>query len=93
VFKHVVHAYHVLSFKEGTAISYARERMLTHGETAYALRFVRCLNRMQAVSLPRFVADRALKGFPDITQPEKRKLFGQTLMRLMRGYVLRSKLP
>ncbi len=93
VFKHVTHAFHVLSFREGTAISYARERMLTNGDPAHALRFVRCLNRMQAVALPRFVANRALKGFPDITAPEKRKLVTDLYINLLRGFVSRSKLP
>ncbi len=93
VFKHVTHAFHVLSFREGTAISYARERMLTNGDPAHALRFVRCLNRMQAVALPRIVANRALKSFPDITAPEKRKLATDLYFNLLRGFVSRSKLP
>lgn len=93
VFKHVTHAFHVLSFREGTAISYARERMLTNGDPAHALRFVRCLNRMQAIALPRFVANRALKSFPDITALEKRKLVTDLYSNLVRGFVSRSKLP
>jgi hypothetical protein len=94
VFKHVNHAFLVLSFQESTARAYASERMLTNGDPAHALRFVRCLNRMQAVALPRFVADRALKGFPDITSPEKRKLVVDLYARLIRGFVpYRSKLP
>ena len=93
VFKHISFAFYVLSFKESTARAYANERMLTHGDTAHALRFVRCMNRMQAVALPRFVADRALKGFPDITAPEKRKLVTDLYVRLVSGFVYRSKLP
>jgi hypothetical protein len=93
VFKHVSFAFYVLSFKESTSRSYANERMLTHGETAHALRFVRCMNRMQAVALPRFVANRALKNFPDITAPEKRKLVTDLYVRLLSGFVTRSKLP
>ena len=93
VFKHVSFAFYVLSFKESTSRAYANERMVTHGDTPHALRFVRCMNRMQAVALPRFVADRALKGFPDITAPEKRKLVTELYVRLLSGFVTRSKLP
>jgi hypothetical protein len=90
VFKHLSHAFYVLSFKESTARAYANERMLTLGDVALALRFVRCMNRMQAIALPRFVADRALKGFPDITPPEKRKLVTHLYGHLVRGLASRS---
>jgi hypothetical protein len=91
VFKHVSHAFYVLSFQEGTAQAYANERMITLGDTALSLRFIRCLNRMQATTLPRFVVERALKSIPDITAPEKRKLATTIYGRLARGLVSRSR--
>jgi hypothetical protein len=90
VFKHVSHAFYVLSFRESTPRAYASERFLTNGDVALALRFMRCMNRMQAIALPRFVADRALKQFPDITPPEKRELVKTFVGRFVRGLVVRS---
>lgn len=91
VFKHVSHAFYVLTFQEGTAQAYANERMITLGDTSLSLRFMRCLNRMQAATLPRFVVERALKSVPDITAPEKRRLASTIYGRLARGLVSRSR--
>ncbi len=71
VFKHVTHAFIVLSFQEGTALAYARSRLILHGDPALAMRFVRCLNRLEAVVLPQFVARRALKSLPRLPWTEK----------------------
>jgi hypothetical protein len=91
VFKHVSHAFLVLTFQEGTAQAYANERMITLGDTSLSLRFMRCLNRMEAATLPRFVVLRALKSAPDITAPEKRRLASTIFGRLARGLVSRSR--
>ena len=71
VFKHVTHAFLVLTFQEGTARAYARSRLVLHGDPALAMRFVRCLNRLEGVVLPRFVARRALKTLPRLPWTEK----------------------
>jgi hypothetical protein len=61
VFKHVSHAFLVVTFQESTAIAFAHERAISHGDTALGMRFVRCLNRMQALTLPAPIVERALK--------------------------------
>lgn len=71
VFKHVAHAFGVLAFQESTAVAFANGRMIQRGDTALAMRLTRCLDRMQAVALPRAVAARALKQPPDLSGREK----------------------
>jgi len=65
-FKHVAHAFLVLSFQEGTARAFAANRMVADGEVAHAMTLVRCLGRMEALILPRWVAERALKRYPTL---------------------------
>jgi hypothetical protein len=64
-FKHIAHAFLVLSFQESTSRAFANDRMLLDGEVADAMRMVRCLNRLEAFILPKFVAEKALKRYPD----------------------------
>ncbi|WP_051789760.1 hypothetical protein [Endozoicomonas montiporae] len=62
----------MFSFQEGTAISFARDRMVAEGDLNYATKFVRILNRLEALILPRFIARRALKRYPhDLGLKEK----------------------
>jgi hypothetical protein len=72
IFKHITHAFMVFSFQESTAQAFANQRFITQGDAALSMRFTRCLNRVQAVSLPNFIASRALKALPPI--PFGRKL-------------------
>ncbi len=65
-FKHVTHAFLVLGFVEGTARAFANDRMTLGGDVAMAMRIVRCLNRMEVLVLPKFVARRAVKQYPDV---------------------------
>ncbi|MDR3453889.1 MAG: hypothetical protein P4L96_14030 [Rhodoferax sp.] len=60
-FKHLAHAFLVLSFQEGTVRAFANDRIVADGDLAYATRLVRCLNRMESIILPGFVARRAVK--------------------------------
>jgi hypothetical protein len=71
IFKHVAHAFMVFSFQESTAQAFANQRFVTQGDAGLSMRFTRCLNRVQAVSLPDFIAARALKALPPITLGEK----------------------
>lgn len=71
VFKHVGIAYRVVSFQESTALAFARGRMIVDGDTALAMRLTRCLDRMQAITLPGMVAARALKSVPEIPASER----------------------
>lgn len=74
VFKHLGVAFLVVSFQESTALAFARNRMVVHGDTALAMRMTRCLDRMQAVTLPGPVARRALKAVPEFEFAERAKL-------------------
>lgn len=71
VFKHVAHAFLVLSFQEGTAQAFANDRMISRGDPALSMRLVRCLNRVQAITLPPPVARRALKAYPAMPARER----------------------
>lgn len=83
VFKHMAHAFLVFSFQEGTARAFANDRMYVDGNLSHAIRLVRCLNRMEAVILPKFVAERAIKRYPAIRLGEKLSLATRTYGRLV----------
>ncbi|MEQ6884573.1 hypothetical protein [Salicola sp. Rm-C-2C1-2] len=71
-FKHLHHAFLVLSFQEKTAQSFANDRMVVDGDLGYAVRMTRVLNRLETFILPRLVASRAVKEYPDnLGLPEK----------------------
>ena len=63
-FKHMRHAFLVFSFQESTARAFANDRMIADGDLAYAIRLVRCLNKMEATILPKILAIRAVKRYP-----------------------------
>lgn len=91
IFKHVSHAFLVLSFQESTPRAFANQRMLTQGDAALAMRFTRCLNRVQSVALPRFVAARALKAVPSFSIAEKLSLSARLYAGVARGLASRSR--
>lgn len=64
-FKHLSHAFLVLSFQEGTARAFANDRMVADGEVSHAIRLVRCLDKMEALILPKLVAKMAVKRYPE----------------------------
>lgn len=71
-FKHLHHAFLVLSFQEKTAQAFANDRMLVDGDLGYATRMTRVLNRLETFILPKLVAERAVKQYPDsLGLPEK----------------------
>lgn len=88
-YKHVSHAFLVLGFVEGTAQSFANDRMSVDGEIAASMKIVRCLNRMEAIVLPRIVATRALKAYPSIGLGEKLtmalKVYSRLVIQLFGG--------
>lgn len=63
-FKHLHHAFLVFSFQESTARSFANDRMIADGDISHAIRLVRCLNKMEALILPKLVAELAVKQYP-----------------------------
>ncbi|MFM2420588.1 MAG: hypothetical protein RL385_5311 [Pseudomonadota bacterium] len=89
-FKHIHHAFLVLSFQESTPTAFARQRIITHGDAALSVRFTRCLSRMQAITLPRFVAERALKSVPELGFTDKLKLAGQVYAAMTREMFTRK---
>src|SRR5690606_13796800 len=70
-FKHLEHAFLVLTFQEGTARSFANDRMVVDGDVSYAVRMVRCLDRLETLILPKPVAKLALKEYPKLPLLEK----------------------
>lgn len=71
-FKHIAHAFLVLSFQEKTSVAFANDRMLVDGDIGYAVRMTRILNRLEAFILPRLLARRAVKEYPrNLRLPEK----------------------
>lgn len=82
-FKHFTHAFLVLGFIEGTATSFARDRMSVDGNLGAGMKIVRCLNRMEAVVLPKFIARRAVKAYPKIGLGEKLMAAARIYLRLL----------
>lgn len=70
-FKHNTLAFLVFSFQEGTARAFANDRMIADGEVSYAIRLVRCLDKMEALILPKPVAALAIKRYPLLPVSEK----------------------
>lgn len=64
-FKHLHHAFLVFSFQESTARSFANDRMIADGDVSHAIRLVRCLNKMEALILPKLIAELAVKQYPE----------------------------
>ncbi|TCM69797.1 hypothetical protein EC844_10256 [Acinetobacter calcoaceticus] len=64
MFKHLHHAFLVFSFQESTSRAFANDRMVADGDVSYAIRLVRCLNKMEALILPKLVAELAVKEYP-----------------------------
>ncbi len=71
-FKHIAHAFLVLSFQEKTAVAFANDRMLVDGDISYAVRMTRVLNRLESFILPKLIAQRAVKEYPrNLHLPQK----------------------
>ena len=87
-FKHVAHAFLVLSFQESTPRALANDRLAVDGEYPSAMKMLRALNRMQAVVLPRFIAVRALKSCPPLGLGQKlwlaARIYGRLFIELFR---------
>ncbi|MCP5161984.1 MAG: hypothetical protein H7A00_10005 [Hahellaceae bacterium] len=71
-FKHINHAFLVLSFQESTSVAFSHNRMLVDGDVGFALRMTRLLNRLETFILPKLLAERAVKEYPaSLSLPEK----------------------
>ncbi len=90
-FKHLTHAFLVFSFQEGTAQAFANDRMIADGEVSYAIRLVRCLNKMEALILPKLVANLAVKEYPkDLSLKEKVTEAASIYLKVAQSYFKRS---
>ena len=90
-FKHVHHAFLVFSFQESTAQAFANDRMIADGDLSYAIRLVRCLNKMEALILPKLVAQMAVKEYPQqLTLKEKLSNAANMYLKVAQSYVKRS---
>jgi len=86
-YKHMTHAFLVLGFVEGTAVAFANDRITVDGNTSIAMKIIRALNRMEVVVLPRVIANRAVKTYPDIGLMERlilaARVYGRFLLDLL----------
>lgn len=90
-FKHLSHAFIVFSFQEGTARAFANDRMIADGDVSYAIRLVRCLNKMEALILPKIVANLAVKQYPDsLGLGEKINTASKIYLKVAQSFVSRN---
>ena len=90
-FKHLSHAFLVFSFQESTAQAFAHDRMIADGDVGYAIRLVRCLNKMEALILPKLLAELAVKQYPhELGLKEKLTGASHIYLKLAQSYFKRS---
>ncbi len=88
MFKHLQHAFLVFSFQESTAQAFAHNRMIADGDVASAIRLVRCLNKMEALILPKILAKHAVKQYPnDLGLKEKVTSASQIYFKIAQSYL------
>lgn len=85
-FKHLTHAFLVFSFQESTSRAFANDRMIADGEVSYAIRLVRCLNKLEALILPKPVAKLAVKRYPTLPLGEKVTKAAQIYAQVVSSY-------
>jgi hypothetical protein len=64
-FKHLDYAFRVFAFVESTPTAFARARMVVDGDVSAGIRLVRCMYRLEALLMPRLIAARGMKRYPD----------------------------
>jgi len=90
-FKHLSHAFLVLTFQEGTARAFANDRMIADGEVSHAIRLVRCLDKMEALILPKLVAELAVKRYPtNLSLNEKVSKAARIYALVAKNFLVRS---
>ncbi len=70
-FKHLAHAFTTLSFRAGAADAFARERMIVDGDLPAAMKLVRCLERLEVLTLPKLIGCKVMRHYPNISLKEK----------------------
>lgn len=90
-FKHLHHAFLVFSFQESTAQAFANDRMIADGDLGHAIRLVRCLNKMEALILPKMLAELAVKEYPQqLSLKEKISGAANIYLKVAQSYFARS---
>ncbi|ATO19797.1 hypothetical protein BS636_09100 [Acinetobacter sp. LoGeW2-3] len=90
-FKHLHHAFLVFSFQESTSQAFAHDRMIADGDISYAIRLVRCLNKMESLILPKLVAQLAVKEYPsNLSLKEKLTEASSIYLKIAQSYLKRS---
>jgi hypothetical protein len=90
-FKHIEHAFLAMTFQESTPQSFANDRMVFEGDIAMAMKFVRCLTRMETLILPKIIARLAVKTYPEnLRFGEKLGTGSRIYLRLVRNLFIRS---
>jgi hypothetical protein len=64
-FKHLDYSFRVFAFIESTPTAFARARMVVDGDVSAGVRLVRCMYRLEALLMPRFIAARGMKRYPE----------------------------
>ena len=90
-FKHLTHAFLVFSFQESTAKAFANDRIIADGDVSNAIRLVRCLNKIEALILPKSIAALAVKRYPtDLSFKEKISSAKNIYLKVAQSYFNRS---
>ena len=89
--KHMHFAFLMFTFQEGTARAFANDRMIADGDLPHAIRLVRCLNKMEALILPKLVANLAVKEYPkDLGLKQKITTATNIYLKVAQSYIKRS---
>lgn len=90
-FKHLHHAFLVFSFQESTSQAFANDRMIADGDVSNAIRLVRCLNKMEALILPKLLAQLAVKEYPSQLGIKEKIMAASTIYaKIAQSYLKRS---
>lgn len=87
-FKHLAHAFNTLSFQEGTTEAFARERMVVDGDLSASMKLVRCFERLEVITLPRFIGRKIMRHYPKISLTEKLMGAVQIYLGVFSGFVM-----
>ena len=78
----------MFSFQESTSQAFANDRMIADGDLSYAIRLVRCLNKMEALILPKLVAELAVKEYPrELSLKEKLSGAANIYLKVAQSYI------
>lgn len=86
-FKHLAHAFSSLSFQEGTAQAFARERMVVDGDIPASMKLVRCFERLEVLTLPQLIGKRIMRYYPAIALREKSAAASQIYLGVLIGFI------